>query len=141
MQLHTKASIVTVAILTAYLALFNSVSMHEVGIAFDPITGGTWLQQPGYYVTHPLVSVAVVDVRPHRVCVESASSRRATNCKLVHFDVRHYRDFVAVEGHRYYWLSNRLSFNSGYDTEYRGFVDVLRGYAYSSESYPFVVVR
>jgi hypothetical protein len=48
---------------------------------------------------------------------------------------------VKTEGFYYYWWANRLSFNLGYDQEYRGVRDLMRGYAYSPHHYPFLVVK
>ncbi len=56
------------------------------------------------------------------------------------FNPDEYKAFVAVQGFHYYWWANRFSFNSGYDEEYRGMKDLMRGYAYSSKPYPFIVV-
>jgi hypothetical protein len=77
-----------------------------------------------------------VDTRPVRVCITSTS--RSFDCRLVQFQPSEYREFVATQGFYYYWWSNRISFNAGYDEEYRGMKDVLRGYAYSAKPYSFV---
>lgn len=123
-----------------YLACFNSVEFQHRGIAWNRFTGKLYLQMPGYYVTEPWVSVSQIDIRPQRVCLQS-SSLRTTTCKLVRFDPIFYREFVAVEGHKYYWFANRVSYNSGYREEYRGFKDLLRGYAFHSarSHYSFIV--
>ena len=80
--------------------------------------------------------MARVDTQPTRVCVASAS--RAYNCKLVQFNASEFRLFVKTEGFHYYWWYNRLSINFGYDEEYRGLRDILRGYAFAAKQYPFV---
>ena len=121
-----------------YLACMNYLEPTEVGISWNNMTGEIELQQPGWHLTAPWVQVARVDTRPMRVCLTSAS--RAFNCKLVQFVPREYRLFVETEGFHYYWWYNRISFNLGYGDEYRGMKDILRGYAYSSKQYPFVVV-
>ncbi len=143
------ASLFTI-LFVIYLACFNSVEYQQVGIAWNRFSGNLYLQRPGYYVTPPWVSVSVIDIKLERVCLQS-SSRRTMSCKLVRFNPRYYREFVALEGHRYYWFSNRFSFNLGYSDEYRGFRDLLRGYSFhfssssedcktiNSNSYPFII--
>lgn len=122
-----------------WLALVNYTEAYEVGVARNFVTGELELQSGGgLRFTPPWVAVAVIDTRPVRVCVSTAG--RGFNCRLVQFVPDRYREFVAVEGFRYYWWANRISFNWGYDEEYRGMRDLLRGYAYSVVSYPFVTV-
>jgi len=124
------------------LALFSSftyIEQGEAGITWNPLTGETGFQKPGIHWTSPLTLVTKIDLRPQRMCLTS-SAHAAPNCRLVQFDERYYREFVAVEGWRYYWFDNRLSFNSGHEETYRGFRDVLRGYAFSAQRYPFIKV-
>jgi hypothetical protein len=80
-----------------------------------------------------------VSTAPQRLCLTS-SAHAAVNCRLVQFVPEHYRQFLAIEGFRWYWWSNRFSFNLGYREEYRGFKDVLRGYAFSSQQYQFILI-
>lgn len=135
-RLAVRASPV-LALGIVYLSSVNYVDSYEVGIAWDRAAGTCVLQGPGVHWTAPWVSVSCVDTRPQRVCVSTTG--KGFSCKLVAFVPGAYREFVAVEGHRYYWLSNRVSFNLGYDEEYRGMKDLLRGYAYGATAYPFVV--
>jgi hypothetical protein len=83
--------------------------------------------------------VARIDTRPMRVCVTS-SARATLACKLVRFDSDHLDEFFLVEGWHLYWWSNRLSFNMGHEETYRGFRDIMRGYAFSSQPYSFIEV-
>jgi hypothetical protein len=123
----------------AYLALFHYTDLHQVAIARNWITGEMWLDDtPGPDLTLPWVKVARIDKRPMRVCITSAA--RAYNCKLVQFDPSAYKEFAATQGFGYYWLANRISINFGYDEEYRGVKDILRGYAFSGKEYPFLRV-
>jgi len=122
-----------------YCLLVNHVDQYEVGISWNLVTGQMWVQDSGYHLTAPWALVSRVDTRPQRVCVTSGS-HAAFNCKLVQFQTAQWQGFVATEGWRYYWLSNRLSFNIGYREEYRGFHDILRGYAFSARRYPFLSV-
>lgn len=139
MRKHRFLIIVILAILAAlYLACVHYTEPTEIGIVRNLVTGELRLDTSGWNLTPPWVSVAHVDTRPMRVCVTSAG--RGFHCKLVQFEPAAYRTFVVTEGFRYYWWSNRLSFNLGYDEEYRGVKDLLRGHAYGAQRYPFVTV-
>ena len=93
----------------------------------------------GWYVHAPWVFVSTIDTRPQRVCI-SSSARAAMNCRLVQFNPDEYRSFIRTQGFGFYWWNNRLSFNTGHREEYRGFRDVLRGYAFSAQQYEFVTI-
>jgi hypothetical protein len=122
-----------------YLLFVNYTEPTELGIARNKITGETWVQETGgWKITKPWVWVSVVDLRPIRVAVHSAGHGYCA--KLVQFDKTHWKEFVSTEGFRYYWWANRFSFNSGYDEEYRGMKDIMRGYAFSTKKYPFIRV-
>lgn len=122
------------------MTCFYSLEPTELGISRNMVTGTVSLQsRTGFHVKPPWVFVSVIDTRPTRVCITS-SSRAAFNCRLVRFVGSEWRTFVRTEGFRLYWWSNRISFNTGYREEYRGMKDVLRGYAFSAERYPFVEV-
>ena len=129
------------ATLFLYLAFVHYQEPNESALVWNRIRGTFRLEKvAGFHFSPPWVGAAIIDLRPMRVCVTSSS--RSFNCKLVEFNPDAYKEFVALEGTRYYWLSNRISFNSGYDEEYRGMRDVLRGYTYSIKKYSFVrVVR
>jgi hypothetical protein len=131
------------ALLVLLLAVRTTVTYlepGEAGITWNPFTGAIELQpHAGIYVTPPWVFQTTIDVRPQRVCLTS-SAHAAANCRLVQFDTRYYRDFIATEGWRWYWWSNRFSFNSGYHETYRGWRDVERGYAFAAQPYPFIHV-
>jgi hypothetical protein len=124
------------AIFIFYIACMSHIRPSEVGIARNELSGELWLQPPGYHITPPWVLVARADTRPTRVAVTSAG--KGYSSKLVRFKPEFYREFIATEGFRYYWWANRLSFNFGYKEEYRGWIDILRGYAYSPRHYPFL---
>lgn len=122
-----------------YLVFVNYTEPNEVGVAWNRFTGELQLQDvAGFHLTAPWVSVSRIDTRPIRVCITSAG--RGFNCRLIRFEPVAYREFVAVEGFRYWWWANRFSFNSGYREEYRGMKDLLRGHAYSVKRYRFITV-
>ena len=124
-------------ILIFYIGFLNYLEPTQVGIARN-LSGGLTLQaEAGWYFSPPWVQVARVGTHPMRVCV--TSSGRGFNCKLAKFEPKFFKQFVETEGFRYYWWSNRISFNLGYDEEYRGMKDLIRGYAYSATKYPFIV--
>lgn len=131
---------VCVAILLGLLLEpFPHIEVGNVGLTWNPLKGEVSVLSPGWHVVGPATFVTEIDVRPQRLCL-SSSSHAGVNCRLVQFDVSHYKDFIAVEGWHRYWWSNRISFNSGYPETYRGFRDVLRGYAFSAQPYSFVKI-
>lgn len=125
-------------ILAVYLPLVHYLELHQAGLGWNWVTGEVWLTQGGIHFSSPAMMVARIDTRPKRVCVTSTT--RAVNCRLVQFDLDHFQEFLKTEGFRYYWWSNRLSVNFGYDDEYRGWKDVLRGYGFSVKHYSFIKV-
>ena len=128
------------ALASFYLLCVNYLGANERGLAYDVFSGELFLQeQPGIQVTPPWIFTTRIDLEPNKVCVTSTAHARF-NCRLVQFIPEEYRAFLEVEGWRWYWWSNRISFNWGYDDEYRGFRDVLRGYALSGQDYPFIRV-
>ncbi len=141
-QIVASRSMIVVAVcfaagLLLYLAFVNYTEQYEAGITLNVFTQEPGIQgSSGFHLTAPWILVSVVDTRPQRVCITSAS--RAFNCKLVQFDPVNYKEFVATEGFRYYWWANRISFNFGYHEEYRGMKDILRGYAYGVKRYAFL---
>ena len=133
------ASVLCLAALgSVYFPFVNYVEPFEEGVAWNFVRGDPYLQKKGWNFTWLWVFVARIDTRPIRVCVTTAG--RGFNCKLVQFESSAYREFVATEGFRYYWWANRISFNWGYDEEYRGMKDLLRGYAYGVKKYDFVKI-
>lgn len=128
---------IVILVLAFYFGFVNFTEPTTIGIARNKLTGEMWLQdEGGFHLTLPWVLVARVDLRPMRVAVSSAG--RGYSAKLIQFDKQGWKEFVKVEGWRYYWWANRFSFNSGYDEEYRGMRDIMRGYAYSAKRYPFI---
>jgi hypothetical protein len=87
-------------------------------------------------ISLPWIQVSRIDTRPHRICIECDC--RNIDCNLVSFNPLGWKDFVRREGFRYYWWSNRISFNMSHEREYRGIEDVLRGYTFDNQEYPFL---
>ncbi|MBI2023078.1 hypothetical protein HYT01_00755 [Candidatus Giovannonibacteria bacterium] len=122
-----------------YLACVHYLEPNQVGIVRNRFTGEVRLDdQASFDITPPWIAVSRIDIRPMRVCITSAS--RGFNCKLIQFAPAHFKEFVLVQGFHYYWWANRISFNFGYNEEYRGMKDLLRGYAYGTKQYPFVKI-
>lgn len=137
---HKRITITVTSIFMFWLFCFHYTNVHQVGICRNIFTGETWLDDvPGMSITAPWVQVARIDTRPHRVCVE-CNCKNAT-CVLVSFDSNGWKEFVEREGFRYYWWSNRFSFNSGHKEEYRGMRDILRGYAFDGHNYSFIKIE
>ncbi|MCR4312000.1 MAG: hypothetical protein NUV56_01820 [Candidatus Uhrbacteria bacterium] len=129
---------VSIVVFMLYLCLFHYTPVGQVGIMRDMMTGEVRLDHTGMNFSPPWVQVAHIPTTPQRVCITSAT--RAYNCRLAQFEPSAYQEFVQTEGFRYYWFDNRISFNGGYDDEYRGPKDLIRGYAFSAKKYPFVTV-
>jgi len=138
-----KTSVISVcmilSVILAYCLFCNFLTYHEVGLARNFVTKNTWIQKdPGFHFTNPFVMVQRIDTRPVRVSVHSSS--KCVSSMLVQFVPEEWEIFVKTEGWRYYWWSNRFSFNCSYPEEYRGWRDVMRGYAYSTKKYPFIKI-
>jgi hypothetical protein len=122
-----------------YVPFVHYTDTYETAIMHNKITGEIIIdEEAGFNITPFWVFVSSVDMRPQRVCVTTTA--KIVNCKLAKFVSKNLKELVSREGFHYYWLSNRFSFNLGYDTEYRGMVDLLRGYAFSGGNYSFIKV-
>ncbi|MBI5153516.1 MAG: hypothetical protein HZA36_03610 [Parcubacteria group bacterium] len=129
------------AICIALVFRFGFVSyleQTEVGIARNLVTGEMWIYEAGLRFVPPWVGVSHIDTRPVRVVVSTTA--HTYSAKLVQFEPKAWRVFVDREGWRLYWLDNRFSFNWGFKEECRGMVNILRGYAYSTQKYSFIKV-
>lgn len=121
-----------------WLMFFNYNSQHHISINRNLITGKVTMSGAGMYITAPWVQVSRIDTRPFRVCIDCGCKN--ITCKLVAFNPNGWEEFVKREGFKYYWLVNRISFNSAFDHEYRGIKAVLKGYTEGKE-YPFLTVK
>lgn len=128
-------------LLMFYFFCFHYNNVHEIGIRRNIITGELSLDKnPGMYISAPWVQVAKIDTRPQRLCIDCGCKNMT--CKLVIFNVDNWLDFVDREGFRYYWWSNRFSFNISHENEYRGMEDILRGYTFDdTEDYTFIEIE
>ena len=121
-----------------WLFCFHWTAVHEIGIRRNLFTGTLSLDnQPGPELTYPWVQVSKIDTRPRRLCVECDCKN--INCRLVSFNPQGWKEFVEREGFGYWWWSNRISFNSGSDKEYRGMDWILRGYVFDNQGYIFLI--
>ncbi len=135
----TKISIVLSLVLTFWLFCFHWTDSHEIGITRNFFSGNLKLDSvPGFNFTAPWIQVARIDIRPTRICVTSSTNN--FNCRLVEFNKEFYKEFIEAEGFRYFWWSNRISFNLGHDDEYRGMKDLLRGYTFDRTNRNFITV-
>lgn len=137
---RVKAAVAAAVVLIAfYFGCVTHVEPNEMGVDYNVFTGELRGDTAaGYYVSPPWRLVSMIDLRPMRVSISSTANSYGS--KLVQFDKAHWREFVQTQGFGYWWWNNRLSFNSGYNTEYRGFRDVIRGYAYGNKRYEFIIV-
>jgi len=132
------ASLLIAAIgLIFYLLFLHHTEQYEVAVVADRIKGSLTVDaRSGLHLTAPWVQVSIIDLRPMRACVYNAG--RSVHCKLVQFDQAGISEFLSLEGFRYYWWDNRISYNSGYREEYRGMRDLIRGYAFGIKNYSFI---
>jgi hypothetical protein len=125
--------------ISIWIFFFHWTGIHQIAIKRNVFTGSIEIDTvAGIDFSSPWVQVSRIDTRPHRLCIDCEC--RALNCKLVEFRKEGWKDFVDREGFRYYWLDNRLSFNSGSKQEYRGMDWILRGYAYDEQSHSFLKI-
>ena len=122
-----------------WLSCIHYTEAYLLGVRWNLVTGELQKDEAaGFHITPPWVLVSRIDIRPMRVCVTTTG--RGFNCLLIQFVPEHWHEFAMTEGFRYWWWANRISFNLGYDTEYRGLKDIFRGYAYGVKKYPFIKV-
>jgi hypothetical protein len=137
-QASTGLTLCACCALLLYLFCINWIEPTQIGLAKNIFTKRVWVLNGGIHFGAPWVLVSRIDTRPIRVSVNSAG--RGVSSKLVQFEPKYWQEFINIEGWRYYWWANRLSFNFGYHEEHRGWKDIMRGYAYSVKKYPFITV-
>lgn len=138
--LSKKISVAIIFLFIFWLMCFHWTGIHEVGIRRNIFTGELSLDdKPGPEISWPWVQVVKIDTRPRRICIECGCKNM--NCVLVSFEPVGWRDFVDREGFRYYWWTNRFSFNSGANREYRGDDYLIKGYAFDEKNYSFITVE
>lgn len=132
--------ILSSSVILFWMLDFHWTNPHEAAIRRNIVTGELSLDTvPGAEITYPWVQVAKIDLRPRRLCIECDCKN--INCVLVSFDTKGWKEFVQREGFRYWWLSNRISYNSGAIKEYRGMDWILRSYAFDNAQYPFLSIE
>jgi hypothetical protein len=119
------AAILIFGSLLFWIVFLNHVDINEVGIAYNSIGGKVWVQsKPGWYVTPPTVRVATITTLPLTVTI--ASEAKVINTKIVRFNPDGIDEFIRLQGFSYF--SNQSIEN------------VLLGYAYSGQKWPFLEV-
>lgn len=132
-------------VLTLIVALFlritfvNFVDNYEFGYKFDALTGEiTPLNQSGYIWSAPFITkIHTIDTRPFQVAV--GANNRVLNAKLVQFNPKGYKLFIAWHGRDDYHID---SSSGAVTTHSTGLTGILASYAFdpSSKSYPFLTV-
>lgn len=118
-----------------FIGWVNFVDNYQMGYKFDTLTGQiTVLDDPGYYVTAPIITkVHTVDLRPWQVCINA--NQRVLNCKLVQFrkDKKGLELFISWHGRKDYEGGSEVT---------GSFTDILKSYAYdgSGKNYPFMTI-
>jgi hypothetical protein len=134
-----QASGALIILLTLWIACFHWTGVHQIAISRNVFTGEVTVDSiAGFNFSLPWVQVSRIDIRPHRLCIDCDC--RALNCRLIEFDKSGWLDFVNREGFRYYWWSNRFSYNNGAKQEYRGMAFILRGYMSDDQPHPFLKI-
>ena len=134
----TLAIKLAIALVVAfYIFCVNHVSNQAIGIAQNVSTGEVTVMKSGWHVTGPQVQVASVSTLPTQVCLNSGA--RLLNCKLVRFKEVGVQDFVREQGFHYYG-GTALSQQNGCLSGCTGMANILKGYAYSGKSWPFLEI-
>jgi hypothetical protein len=132
-----QASILPLILFILYIACINHVEPTEIGIRYNIFTAKIDIQpKKGWNITPPWILISNIDLRPIKVSVSSAG--KGVSSKLIQFNPAGWEEFVKLEGFYYYWWYNRMSINCGYNEEHKGMKDILRGYAYSRNTYSFI---
>jgi hypothetical protein len=115
------------------LSCFGFVENYELGYQFDKVSGQTTLLtnkdntlKNGYIYANPLVSIYTIDLRPMQVTINA--NNRVLNAKLVQFNPKGFRTFIA-------WHGNN-------DYEPFNLKDILMSYAYdpTGKNYEFLTI-
>ena len=109
-----------------YLICVNHVGINEIGVAYDRVDGKIQVQdEPGYYITHPLVQVGKISTLPMKVTIPSNAA--VINQKVVRFNKDGVEEYIHLQG--FHWFMA--------DSELEG---VLMGYAFSGKKFLFLDV-
>ncbi len=130
--------VLILSLIIFYVGFVNHIEPNQIGLARNHASGETWVQTASWHLTPPWVWVSRVESNPIRVGVPTAG--RGFSAKLVRFLPEKADDFLNREGWRYYWWDNRISFNFGHADEYRGFRNIILGYAYAKDPHSFLEV-
>lgn len=133
-------SIIPLLFILFYLFCYSYTPNYKVSIERNILNEIVQIDTlSGHKISPPWVQVSRIDIRPHRVCIECGC--RNINCRLVSFNPNGWKSLVEREGFHYYWLTNLISFNSAHEHEYRGMINILRGYAFDKNPPNFVKVE
>lgn len=135
-----KFIILLLSLFLFYLLFIYYTDIHQIAIKRNFLTGETSIDTiHGFSISSPWTMVSRIDTRPQRICI--TSSTRNFNCMLVSFNKDGWEEFIQLEGFYYYWWANRFSFNMGYDDEYRGMKDLIRGYSFDENTRSFIRIE
>src|SRR5258708_4348758 len=117
--------VVAVLAVAFYCLFLNHVDINEIGVAYNSIGGKVWVQdRPGWYLTSPFVEVATITTLPLKVTIPSEA--KVINTKIIRFNPVGVDQFIRMQGFSYF-------------TD-QGLENILMGYAFSGETYPFLEV-
>lgn len=133
-------TLIAIIVLVIYIPFVHYTDNTKVALIKNIFTNEIVIDSiPGITFSAPWYKVVRIPIHPCKVCVESTA--KTINCKLVKFQPAYWEELVRREGFEYYWWRNRFSFNLGYRNEYRGCLDILRGYAFSQDNVNFITTN
>lgn len=107
-----------------WMLFLNHVSINEVGVAYNMISGEVTVQdRPGWYRTSPTTVVASISTLPFKVSVNSSAT--VINEKVIRFKPEGVQEYIRLQG--FSWVQTN-------------FENIMMGYAYSGRKWPFLEV-
>jgi hypothetical protein len=108
-----------------YCFFLNHVQINEIGVAYNSYDGKVTIQEnPGWYVTSPMVQVVALSTVAHQVSIPT--NAKVINTKIVRFKREGVEEFIRLQGFSY-------TLHDSLDT-------ILMGYAFSGKTYPFLEI-
>jgi hypothetical protein len=127
--------VLLLSLLTYSIVEWNSPT--NISIYKNIFSGEMGVYKSGLHISPPWVITRKINLEPRRFCIQCDC--RNSTCNLIRFNPDGWKEFIDKEGFRFYWFSNRISFNQSNIT-YRGLDNILYGYSFDSMEYGFIEV-